>query len=263
MLVLEPPPTLQQVPHALVKISAGIRFTVFSIISSRRIPSSIKLFTKFQGVEEPIEWIVPVTDVKPFKDPKCKIPLIHTLATRKLITELWERRAPLPALVNTAVAPDDGIRRAAIVRLGLGYQLISQYTSFVAVDVEDQESGRISGQTRRDTGRTKTTRQLHSSSPPQVDGNQDADQDEDDGISGTLLNDLTSAFSFVSGVLGAPVSDPRSTSDGEPENIPGAYVDSESGPDDRRPRGRCPRSVGQSIPRRDSTGLFSSRVLMI
>lgn len=226
MLVLEPPPALQQVPHALVKISAGIRFTVFSIISSRRIPSSIKLFTKFQGVEEPMEWIVPVTDVKPFKDPKCKIPLIHTLAARKLITELWERRAPLPALVNTVVASDDEIRRAAIVRLGLGYQLISQYTSFVAVDVEDEESGRISGQTRWDTGRTKTTRQLHSSLPPQVDGNQDADQDEDDGILGTLLNGLTLAFSFVSGVLGAPVSDPRSTSDGEPENIPGAYVDS-------------------------------------
>ncbi|KAI6101003.1 hypothetical protein EV401DRAFT_2105632 [Pisolithus croceorrhizus] len=79
MLELEPPPALQQVPHTLTRIFAGVRFTVFAIISAGRIPPSIKLFTKFEGIDEPAEWVVPVTEVKPFKDAECEIPLIHTL----------------------------------------------------------------------------------------------------------------------------------------------------------------------------------------
>ena len=133
-LELEPPPVIQQAPHALTRIFAGIRFTVFAIISSTHIPSSIELFVKFDGVDNPMKYNVSVTEVKPFIS---GIPLVHTLAARKLISELNEGRAPLPHVIGNVAASDDEIRKAAIVRLGLEYQLASRYTSFVAVEDED------------------------------------------------------------------------------------------------------------------------------
>ncbi|KAG6326760.1 hypothetical protein ID866_12329, partial [Astraeus odoratus] len=133
-LQLETPPPLQQAPHELTKIFAGIRFTVFAIISATQVPSSVKLYTKFDGIDEPCEWDIPVAEVKPFKDSDSEIPLVHTLAARKLITELSEKRAPLPAVIGTTARFEEHIRKAAIVRLGLEYQLASEHTSFVAVE---------------------------------------------------------------------------------------------------------------------------------
>ncbi|KAI6035785.1 hypothetical protein EDC04DRAFT_2897689 [Pisolithus marmoratus] len=261
ILELEPPPAVQQVPHTLTKIFAGVRFTVFAIMASGRIPTSIKLFTKFEGIDEPMEWVVPVTEVKPFKDAECEIPLIHTLAARKLITELSEGRAPLPAVVGSVVATADEITKAAIVRLGLRYQLASQYTSFVAVDVGDEQSrGTRRGQSRPDTGWIRTRRQLRSlMSTQQTEGNEDANEEGDSGLLSSIFDSLTSAFSFVFGMFSGSASGPNPSSD-ETQNIPGSYTDSELrlDTDEEGLRGRTARRRGEDIPRRYSTDTLST-----
>ncbi|KAI6130833.1 hypothetical protein EDD17DRAFT_475454 [Pisolithus thermaeus] len=261
MLELEPPPALQQVPHTLTRIFAGVRFTVFAIISPCRIPSSIKLFTKFDGIDEPMEWVVPVTEVKPFKDADCEIPLIHTLAARKLITELSEGRAPLPAVVGSVVASDDEIKKAAIVRLGLWYQLASQYTSFVAVHVGDEQPrGARRGQSRPDTGWMRTRRRLRSlTAMQQTRESEGAEEEADNSILSTVLNSLTAAFSFALGMLSGSVPATNSSSD-EPQNVPGSYTDSELSldADNGGLRGRAARRREESTPRRYSADTVST-----
>ncbi|KAI6141828.1 hypothetical protein BKA82DRAFT_4198722 [Pisolithus tinctorius] len=261
MLQLEPPPALQQIPHSLTKIFAGLRFTVFAIISPGRVPSSIKLLTKFDGVDEPMEWDVPVTEVKPFKDAVCEIPLIHTLAVRKLITEFSEGRTPLPAVVGSVVTSEDEIKKAAIVRLGLGYQLASQYTSFVAVDVGDEQlRGARRGQSRPDTGWIRTRRQLRSRrSMQQTEQNEGVNEEENDGLLDTVFNGFTSAISWVLGMFSGSASGPNPGLEG-PQNLPGSYTDSELSPDTGGGdlRGRTTRPREQDIPRRYSTDTFST-----
>ncbi|KAI6143622.1 hypothetical protein BKA82DRAFT_4017369 [Pisolithus tinctorius] len=231
---------LQQIPHSLTKIFAGLRFTVFAIISPGRVPSSIKLLTKFDGVDEPMEWDVPVTEVKPFKDAECEIPLIHTLAVRKLITEFSEGRTPLPAVVGSVVASEDEIKKAAIVRLGLGYQL--------AKVLEEVKS-------RPDTGWIRTRRQLRSRrSMQQTEQNEGVNEEENDGLLDTVFNGFTSAISWVLGMFSGSASGPNPGLEG-PQNLPGSYTDSELSPDtgDGDLRGRTTRPREQDIPRRYST----------
>ena len=258
-LELEPPPALQQAPHALTKIFAGIRFTVFAIISSTRTPSSIKLFTKFERVDDPVEWVVPVTEVKPFKDSGSDIPLVHTLAARKLITELYEGRAPLPHVVGSVAASDDQIRKAAIVRLGLEYQLASRYTSFVAVE-DGQQRSASSGRRRSDKGWIRTRLQLHSNASTRQRGRrEDTGREEEDSLLGTFIDGITSALSFVFNALGGTSS---SSTSSQHQNIPGMYVGSDSSldADDASPRGRSPsaRDPGRGSSRRNSAETLST-----
>ncbi|KIM54503.1 hypothetical protein SCLCIDRAFT_1221885 [Scleroderma citrinum Foug A] len=258
-LELEPPPALQQAPHALTKIFAGIRFTVFAIISSTRTPSSIKLFTKFERVDDPVEWVVPVTEVKPFKDSGSDIPLVHTLAARKLITELYEGRAPLPHVVGSVAASDDQIRKAAIVRLGLEYQLASRYTSFVAVE-DGQQRSASGGRRRSGKGWIRTRLQLHSNASARQTGRrEDTGREEEDSLLGTFIDGITSALSFVFNALGGTSS---SSTSSQHQNIPGMYVGSDSSldADDASPRGRSPsaRDPGRGSSRRNSAETLST-----
>jgi hypothetical protein len=105
-----------------------MRFNVFAITTFSSIPREVRLHAKIKDSEEVIDNIVPVTEVKPFRDEWSSIPLLHTLAARQLVKDLAEGRAPLPKPMTPA--SDEDIRKAAIVRLGLGYQLVSQHTSF-------------------------------------------------------------------------------------------------------------------------------------
>ncbi|KAL4063344.1 hypothetical protein J3A83DRAFT_4295864 [Scleroderma citrinum] len=253
---LEPPPTLQQAPHTLTKIFAGIRFTVFVIISSTRVPPSIKLFTKFEGVDNPMEWVVPVTEVKPFRNSDSTIPLVHTLAARKLITELSEGRALLPGVVGLAVASDDEIRKAAIVRLGLEYQLVSQYTSFVAVEDEQSRSAK-SGRSRSERDWIRTRLKVQSSVSSQQTSRKQDTNEEDDGLLGALINGITSAFSFVFSTFSGASSISTSY---KRQNIPGMYVDTDSSADDASSRGRGPstRVREKTSLRRHSIETFST-----
>ncbi|EGN93488.1 hypothetical protein SERLA73DRAFT_156401 [Serpula lacrymans var. lacrymans S7.3] len=154
MVQLVPPPTIQQAPYQITKIYPGMRFIVFAITTYSTVPAEVKLCAKIEGEFDEVDLIVPVIEVKRFKHAKTNVPLIHTLAARRLITDLEDDRAPLPAVVG--IAPSgDVIKKAAIVRLGLRYQLLSQYTSFVAVETgKEAERGRR----RRDSSATSSRR---------------------------------------------------------------------------------------------------------
>lgn len=130
---LAPPPVLQQTPHQITKIFPGMRFVVFALTSQRRIPRQVVLRGRLDDGGGRIEIVVPVSSVRLFNERSPDIPLVHTLAARQLITDLVEDRAPLPIAVNPSTSAEE-IRKAAVVRLGVQYQLASRYTSFVAVD---------------------------------------------------------------------------------------------------------------------------------
>ncbi|KAG8219006.1 hypothetical protein J3R82DRAFT_4762 [Butyriboletus roseoflavus] len=205
---LAPPPPVQQAPHSLTKIFSGIRFTVFAITSLRAVPTSVKLVTKLEGVSEPQELIVSVRKVKPFRDTDeySIVPIVHTLAARKLIMELDDNVAPLPTAApgDTLLVSKDDLRRAGIVRLGLAYQLVSKHTSFVAVQKGDEQKrnrGRGSGSmawTRSRLRKTDLSTQEDSSA-------------EAPTLLGSLINGMFSFVGSVFGFLGGPVASTSTT----------------------------------------------------
>lgn len=214
---LEPPPPIQQVPHVITKIIPGMRFNVFAITTFRSVPSEVRLRARVDGLAEDLELVVPVTVVKPFKDDWTSIPLVHTLAARELIKHLAEGRtsaAPLPKPIVPAT--DEEVRKAAIVRLGLEYQLVSQHTSFVAI-----ESGRETTRSRlrRSKSWQRSRRQHNPPSTPVVTSDA-ATPGTDTSTVQTILDSLSqlayAVFSFFS-------SDTPSTTRGRPRRLPGTY----------------------------------------
>lgn len=186
---LEPSPPIQQVPHDIMKIFPEMRSNIFAITTFRSIPPEVRLYAKVEGLAEILEFVVPVTAVKPpLKD---ELPLLHTLAARELIKHLAEGRAPLPKpMVPTT---DEGVLKAAIVRLGLEYQLVSRHTSFVAI-----ESAAGSG-LRRTTPWERSRQQHYYASPPSVSAS-DADEDYalvDESMVQTVLDDLSRVVDAV------------------------------------------------------------------
>ncbi|KAG1755260.1 uncharacterized protein EDB91DRAFT_1098001 [Suillus paluster] len=188
---LEPPPPMQQVPHTITKIFPGMRFNVFAITTFRSVPPEVRLHAKVKGSAEVLELVVPVTAVKPFKDEWSSIPLLHTLAARELMKHLAEGRAPLPKPM--APASDEEVRKAAIVRLGLEHQLVSQHTSFVAV-----ESGRETARSRlrRSTSWQRSRRQ-HGNAGATVDVVDEDASKTDMSTVQTVLDSLSQAVSAV------------------------------------------------------------------
>ncbi|KAG1850805.1 hypothetical protein DFJ58DRAFT_685033, partial [Suillus subalutaceus] len=87
---LEPSPPIQQVPHSITKIFLKTRFNIFAITTFRSIPPEVRLYAKVEGLAEILEFVVPVTAVKPPR--KDELPLLHTLAARELIKHLAEGR---------------------------------------------------------------------------------------------------------------------------------------------------------------------------
>ncbi|KAG1809581.1 uncharacterized protein BJ212DRAFT_1484292 [Suillus subaureus] len=195
VMQLEPPSPIQQVPHSVTKIFPEMRFNIFAITTFRSIPPEVRLHAKVEGLAEILEFVVPVTAVKPpLKD---ELPLLHTLAARELIKHLAEGRAPLPRPM--APTTNEGVRKAAIVRLGLEYQLVSQHTSFVAIESRREAAG--SG-LRRTTPQERSWQQHHYASPPSVSAS-DAAEDYalvDESMVQTALDDLSrvvdAVFSF-------------------------------------------------------------------
>ncbi|KAG1886497.1 hypothetical protein F4604DRAFT_1274356 [Suillus subluteus] len=192
---LEPSPPIQQVPHSITKIFPETRSNIFAITTFRSIPSEVRLYAKVEGLAEILEFVVPVTAVKP--PHKDELPLLHTLAAQELIKHLAEGRAPLPKpMVPTT---NEEVRKAAIVRLGLEYQLVSQHTSFVAI--ESRREAARSG-LRWTTPRERSLQQHYYASPPSV-GASDAAENYalvDESMVHTVLDDLSrvvdAVFSF-------------------------------------------------------------------
>ncbi|KAG6857619.1 hypothetical protein H0H87_010187 [Tephrocybe sp. NHM501043] len=127
-----PPPTIQQAPTDVQTLHAGTQLVVFAIVQLKRasVPAKVVVRGVYDNGGE-FEIRVPIGGVY-LEDANRGLPLIHTLAAWRLIQEHERKRASLPSSIMPA--SDDEIRRAIIVNLGEKYQLVSQYTSFVAVD---------------------------------------------------------------------------------------------------------------------------------
>ncbi|KAG2134682.1 hypothetical protein BD769DRAFT_1443119 [Suillus cothurnatus] len=185
---LEPSPPIQQVPHKITKIFPDMCFNVFAITTFRSIPPEIRLRVKVEGLAEVLELVVPVTEVKPpLKD---ELPLLHTLAARELIQHLAEGRAPLPK--PTIPTTSEEVQKAAIVRLGLEYQLVSQHTSFIAIKSRREAAG--SG-LRVAIPRERFRRQYYYPSPPRVTS--DAAEDYALGIDVSVVQMVLDSLSQV------------------------------------------------------------------
>ena len=119
-----PHTVLRQSPSFIETIYPGHRFIVFALIRQDKfiIPQHVTLRAKRDGTAGDVEIQIPVEQVK-FIDEEPQIPLIHTLAARRLIMELQD---------SLTMTEDE--KKASIVPLGEQYQLASKYTSFVAVD---------------------------------------------------------------------------------------------------------------------------------
>ncbi|KAG2124892.1 hypothetical protein DEU56DRAFT_916832 [Suillus clintonianus] len=191
---LKPPPQTQQVPHSITRVCPGVPLSVFAIITSRSIPREVRLRAKVEGVAEVLELVVPVT--ARFKDERQSIPLLHTLAAGQLIKHLAKGRAPLPT--HMTPASNEEVRKAAIVRLGLEYQLVSQHTSFFAV--ESRREAARSG-LRRSTSQEMSLRQRYYASPPSVT----SDASEEYAL-GTDMTTVQTALANLSEVVCAVFS---------------------------------------------------------
>lgn len=229
---LAPPPPVQQAPHSLTKIFSGIRFTVFAITSFRTVPTSVRLITKLDGVSEPQELTVGVTKVKPFRDTDDHsiVPIMHTLAARKLIMELNDGVGPLPAPApgDALLVSEGDLRRAGIVRLGLAYQLVSKHTSFVAVQKGDE---RIRNRGRGGGSRAWIRSRLRQND---LDAHEDSFAEAPTFLD-SLLNAVSSLIVSAFGFNSSPVASTsttnttsRSRSRDQPR-FPGAYDGSDSG----------------------------------
>lgn len=194
---LEPPPPIQQAPHSITSVFPGMHFSIFAITAFRSIPPEVRMRAKVEGLAEVLELVVPVTAVKqPFED---EPPLLHTLAARELITHLAEGRALLPKPV--APATNEQVRKAAIVRLGLGYKLVSPHTSFVAI--ESQRGGT--------TPRERSRQQHHYVSPSSVmsDATGDYALEPDVTVVQTALDNLSRVADAVSSFYQAALAHSR------------------------------------------------------
>ncbi|KAG9310061.1 hypothetical protein JVU11DRAFT_9666 [Chiua virens] len=252
IVTLGPPNPIQQAPHILTKSLSGLRLTVFAITSSRTVPTYVKLITKQEGGSYPEELVVDVTKVKPFRDihEDSVVPIVHTLAARKLVTELDEGVGPLPtpAPSDALLTSEDDLRKAGIVRLGLTYQLVTKHTSFVAVQrgdepPRDREQG--NGWVRSRLRQTRQTTPVDT----QRDNPEQGPTILDDFISG-----ITSFVTSVFGSLGNPLaSNNNSHSRSHHQSrFPGAYDGFESDENESSNlRGRVRRS-SPSNPRRPS-----------
>lgn len=116
--------TLRQAPQEFPAIYPGHRFVVFTLIDEDFTPpQEVVITAQRDGYGDILQLPVPVQKVDHPPDHACQ-PLLQTLAARRAIMDIQDR--------HQADFSDDD--KAFIIRLGLQYQLVSKYTSFIAVD---------------------------------------------------------------------------------------------------------------------------------
>lgn len=208
LVQLRSPPTIQQAPTQIHDIHAGTRMNVFAIMTLRKAkantPQQVTLRGQLDSTGGAFELIVPIMSAQ-LSDGEPGLPLVHTLAAWRLIQEHEEGRAHLPQALG--IATDDEKRKAAIVRLGTTYQLVSRHTSFVAVDAGQDD-------TRRRHSPESTRRSLSPDGP----------EDEPEPTGGTSLGILSSVVrNFIFGVFGSTRNVGMAR-----ESVPGAWPDASS-----------------------------------
>ncbi|KAK7680420.1 hypothetical protein QCA50_016661 [Cerrena zonata] len=117
---------IQQVPHKIDALYPGLRFIAFALIQGQhRLPKEVIVRGQRDGYGEDVEFKIPIVEVvADIGTP----PLIHTLAAKRLITELEDNKG------GEVIA--QASKERCIVGLGTKFQLASRYTSFIAVEKE-------------------------------------------------------------------------------------------------------------------------------
>ena len=207
---ISPAPAVQQTPHHIHNIDPGMRFIVFMITTHKTVPTQITVRGRLDGTTEQFTHSVPVEYVNSFRKETSTIPLVHTLAARRLIVDFEDDRVPLPTA--NAHASIEDIRKAVIVRLGEEYQLASKYTSFVAVEEATQSVPDRGIRSLR--GRSLRLR------PRPINPNEESGQGSFlENIIGGALTLLTYAMSYFQGTISRGRSSWR---------VPGAFPGSRS-----------------------------------
>lgn len=199
-------PATQQVPTTIQHIHAGTRTNIFVIFALKNdiMPKSITLHGELDDGSGRLKLPrIPVETVQ-LEGAKNGKPLIHTLAAWRLIQEHEEKRAPLPQPQAVGIA-DDQIRKAVIIHLGQKYRLVSQYTSFVAID--DGQDDRYH-RNRALSSRHQNARSTRNSGQPDLPA-------VDNSLSGWGWSILDFFASFFA----------RNTHGSSSRTIPGAWTD--------------------------------------
>ena len=119
------PKVVSQVPSTLPFFYPGDRFIVFAWVQGTKftLPKEVVIYARPDSGGQMLQFSVPVQVVESSPQHRLR-PLIHTLMARRAIMELEDSDKEHRWSTN----------RAAIIHLGTRYQLVSSYTSFVAVD---------------------------------------------------------------------------------------------------------------------------------
>lgn len=125
-------PAIQQAPTEINNVHSGTQTIVSAIVQLRDIsvPQTVYLRGRLDNNGSPFEPVpIPVRIVH-LDGAKKGLPMIHTLTAWRLIQEHEMKRGKLPATISGS---EDDIRKAVIIGLGERYQLVSRYTSFIAI----------------------------------------------------------------------------------------------------------------------------------
>ncbi|KAK7682854.1 hypothetical protein QCA50_014239 [Cerrena zonata] len=117
---------IQQVPHKIDTLYPGFRFIAFALIQGQhRLPKEVIVRGQRDGYGEDVEFKIPIVEVVADVGTP---PLIHTLAARRLITEMEDNKG--------GEVLSQASKERCIIELGTKFQLASRYTSFIAVEKE-------------------------------------------------------------------------------------------------------------------------------
>ncbi|KAG6868246.1 hypothetical protein C0993_005820 [Termitomyces sp. T159_Od127] len=125
---------IQQAPTQVNNVHSGTLTIVSAIIQLQdiSIPRTVYLHGRLDNNGSPFEPLpIPVETVR-LDGANKGLHMIHTLTAWRLIKEHEGKLGQLPATMIPG--SEDDIRKAVIISLGERYQLVSQYTSFIAID---------------------------------------------------------------------------------------------------------------------------------
>ncbi|KAI0044295.1 hypothetical protein FA95DRAFT_1497300 [Auriscalpium vulgare] len=122
--------SVQQTPPSIEKLYSNQRQVVYAILKTKTIPKRVVLKGRIGGTGNVLEIPVSVQIFKKYSSGDGDGLPIHCLAARNMISDLREARTNPPLMENTSL---EERKKAETVRLGVAYQLVSEFTSFVAV----------------------------------------------------------------------------------------------------------------------------------
>lgn len=153
---------VHQAPRHIESIYPGHRFVVFALIKQDNFIIPKEVLVKGKKGDQSVIIRVAVELAK-FSDESPNIPLIHTLAAQQIIRSILSGDV---SVSQASLFNDDG-RKTAVVRLAEQYQLVTPYTSFVAIEGEGDVTDRGPVQRRsRYHSSSQTTRDVRSHLSP-------------------------------------------------------------------------------------------------